>query len=72
MVGGVEAAGEGAEDGAGLEAAVEDVRGEDGVGVGLVFGVGGVGPEGGHLWGLRPWEMGVCVEFVTRLKDGWC
>ena len=37
-----------ADDTAALEAAGQDVGGEDGEGEGLVFGVGGVGPETGH------------------------
>lgn len=37
-----------ADEGPGCEAAVEDVCGEDGVGVALVFGVGGVGEELRH------------------------
>lgn len=44
---------EGAEEGAGLETPREDVGGEDWVGVGLVFGVGGVGEVvcwDGHGW----------------------
>ena len=44
--------GEAADESAGLEAAVEDVRGQDGVGPWLVFGVFGVGEEAGH-GGLR-------------------
>jgi len=34
---------------AALEAAGQDVGGEDGEGEGLVFGVGSVGPEAGHF-----------------------
>ena len=48
--GGKEVAGrgdEGGDEGARLETTGEDMRGEDQVGVGLVFGVGGVGKEGG-------------------------
>lgn len=34
---------------AALEAAGQDVGGEDGEGEGLIFGVGSVGPEAGHF-----------------------
>lgn len=37
-----------ADEGPGCEAAVEDMSGEDGVGVALVFGVGGVGEKLRH------------------------
>lgn len=62
----VEDAGEGAEDGAGLEAAVQDVRGQDGAVVGLVFGVAGVRPEGGHFVGYVGWDA-----FVSGWVRSW-
>ena len=60
---------DGADDGAGLETAVEDVRGQDGGGVGLVFGVGGVGPELRHFcWvELRVGGIGPGVEGSSRI-----
>ena len=42
-------AGDWPDDGAALEAAGQHMRGEDGHREGLVFGVGGVGPETGHF-----------------------
>jgi hypothetical protein len=57
----------GADDAAALEAAGQDVGGEDGEGEGLVFGIGGVGPETGHFgeerwsvdqnWGFAIWNL---------------
>ena len=45
--------------GAGLEAPEEDVGGEDGVGEGLVFGVGGVREEVRHCGAGREVRLGV-------------
>ena len=58
---------DGADDAAALEAAGQDVGGEDGEGEGLVFGIGGVGPETGHF-GEERWSVdqnwGFAMEFV--------
>lgn len=57
-VGGVGETACSSEEGSELETAVEDVGCQDGVGVGLVFGVGGVGEVARHLGGLRLGLMG--------------